>query len=59
MPEIPDLTHTTTVYYKSKGGVVKELQVKIPMDPTQIIFTMADLQLLAREIGKVLQMDAQ
>jgi hypothetical protein len=52
------MTHTSVFYYKARNGEVKELHVKQPMDPNQKIFTLADLQLLGREIAKVLKEDA-
>jgi hypothetical protein len=53
-----EMTHTSVFYYKARNGEVKELHVKQPMDPNQKIFTLADLQLLGREIAKVLKEDA-
>jgi hypothetical protein len=53
-----NLTHTTTLLYKARNGEVKELRVVQPMDPTQKVFTLADLQILAREVAKVLKEDA-
>ena len=55
---LPDLTNTSTVLYKSRDGSAKELHVKQPMNPNQITFTLTDLQILAREIAKVLKEDA-
>lgn len=64
MPEEPvtdlpviDLTHTTTVYFKGRNGELKELHVKQPMDPSQKIWTLIDLRLLAREIAKAMKED--
>jgi hypothetical protein len=53
-----NLTATTTVIYKGRGGELKELHVKQPLDPNQKGFTFHDLQLLAREIANVLKEDA-
>ena len=59
MPDdLPVLTHTTTVLYKSRSGELKELQVVQPLDPHQKKLEFRDLQILAAEIGKVLREDA-
>lgn len=54
-----DLSHTTCVIYKDRTGALKELHVKMPMDPAQRTFTFQDLQMLARQITQVLKEDAQ
>jgi hypothetical protein len=46
------------LYYKGKGGEVKQIHILHTPDPGARIFTLADARLLAREIGKVLQMEA-
>lgn len=55
---MPWPTHTTTVCYKARTGEVKELQIVQPIEPGQIKFDFADMQILAREIAKVLKEDA-
>jgi len=55
---IPDLTQTTTLLYKARNGETKELHVKQPMEPGSKIWTLADIQILAREVAKVLKEDA-
>lgn len=53
-----DLTHTTIVRYKARDGMDKELRVIQPMDPDQRKLEFKDIQLLAKEIAKVLKEDA-
>lgn len=55
--ELPEFKQTTAVYYKSRTGEIKELRVVQPVEPGQRVWTLADLQLLAREIAKVLKED--
>ncbi len=55
---IPSNTHTTTLLYKARGGELKELRVVQPLDPNQIKLSFTDLQILAREVAKVLREDA-
>lgn len=52
------LQHVTTLLYKARGGECKELKVVQPLDPDQRTLDFKDLQILAREIAKVLQEDA-
>jgi hypothetical protein len=54
-PELPQLTITTTVFFKGRNGEIKELQVVQPMDPSQQKMNFADIQLLAKEISKVMK----
>jgi len=51
-------THTTTLLYKAKNGELKELRVVQPVEPGQIKFDLVDMQILAREVAKVLKEDA-
>ena len=53
-----DLTNTTIVRYKARDGMDKELRVIQPMDPDQRKLEFKDIQLLAKEIAKVLKEDA-
>lgn len=55
--DMPNLTHTTTVLYKARGGECKELKVVQPLDPDQRKLDFKDLQILAREIANVLRED--
>jgi hypothetical protein len=55
--EIPVLTCSTTLLYKSRGGECKELTVVQPLDPNQRKLDFKDLQILAREIANVLRED--
>ena len=57
LTELPDFTHTQTVWFKGKDGTVKELSVKMPMPPDQIRMTVDDNRLLAKEISKQLRME--
>ena len=55
MPENEiDLTHTETFYFKGRNGEIKELQVKIPMEPGKLHLDFEDRQLLAKAITKAL-----
>lgn len=56
--ELPEFKQATQVFYKSRTGETKELRVVQPMEPGQKVFTLADLQILAKEIAKVLKEDA-
>jgi hypothetical protein len=56
--DLLQLTHTTVLNYKSKDGSIKELLVIQPLDPDQRKLDLKDLQILAREIAKVLREDA-
>jgi hypothetical protein len=49
--------HVTHVCYKSRSGEIKEFQVLQPMHPDKRTLSLAELQLLAREIAKVLKED--
>ena len=51
-------THTTVVNYKAKNGEVKELRVVQPLDPEHQKLDFKDIQILAKEIAKVLKEDA-
>ena len=51
-------THTTVLLYKARGGELKELRVVQPVEPGQIKLDFHDLQILAREVAKVLREDA-
>lgn len=53
-----ELKHTTIVQYKAKGGAIKELRVIQPLNPDQRKMELPDIQLLAKEIAKVLAQDA-
>lgn len=55
--EIPDLTHKTTLLYKSRNGEIKELVVVQSLEPGKLKLTFTDLQILAREISNVLRSD--
>jgi hypothetical protein len=46
------------LYYKGRGGVVKQIHLLHVPEPGARVFTLADIQLLAREIGKVMQEDS-
>ncbi len=56
--DLISLTHTTTVLYKAQNGEIKELRVVQPLDPEQRKLELKDIQLLAKEIAKVLKEDA-
>ncbi len=56
--DLISLTHTTTVLYKAQNGEIKELRVVQPLDPEQPKLELKDIQLLAKEIAKVLKEDA-
>ena len=56
-PELT-FTHTTIVNYKAKNGEVKELRVVQPLDPEHQKLDFTDIQILAKEIAKVLKEDA-
>ena len=51
-------THTTTLLYKACNGETRELHVVQPIEPGQIKLTPEDIQMLGREIAKVLKEDA-
>ena len=53
-----DLSNTTTLFYKDKNGAIKQLNVKQPINPMQIKFSLEDLQLLGKTISKYLREDA-
>lgn len=53
-----ELTHTQVVQYKAKGGEIKELRVILPLEPGKRKLDTKDIQLLAKEIAKLLAMDA-
>jgi hypothetical protein len=55
--ELPELTHTTTLLYKARTGELKELQIVQPLNPDQRKLDYTDIQLLGREIAKVLRED--
>jgi len=55
--DLPALTHTTVLNYKSRNGEIKELRVIQPLDPDQRKLELKDIQLLGREIAKVLKED--
>lgn len=55
--DLPVLTHTTTLLYKARSGELKELQVVQPLNPDQRKLDLVDIQLLGREIAKVLRED--
>lgn len=56
--DLIELNHCTTVQYKAHDGSIKELRVIQPLDPEKRKFDLKDMQLLAREIAKVLKEDA-
>jgi hypothetical protein len=56
--DLPNLTHTTTLLYKSRSGELKELQIVQPLNPDQRKLDFKDIQLLGREIANVLREDA-
>lgn len=56
--DLISLTHTTVLLYKAKDGSVKELRVVQPLDPAQRKLEFKDIQLLGKEIAKVLREDA-
>lgn len=53
-----DLTYTQVVNYKAKNGAIKELRVVLPLDPGKRKLDTKDIQLLAKEIAKIIAMDA-
>jgi len=55
--DLINLTHTTVLLYKAKNGETKELRVVQPLDPEQRKLEIKDLQILAKEIAKVLKED--
>ena len=55
--EIVIPTEAIEVFYKGRGGEVKQIRVLHTPEPGALIFTLAALQLLAREIGKVIRED--
>jgi hypothetical protein len=55
MPEELDFTETATVWFKGRNGEIKELRVKIVMDPSQRKFSFEDIQLLAKKISEQLR----
>jgi hypothetical protein len=55
--DLPALTYTTVLNYKSRNGEIKELHVIQPLDPDQRKLELKDIQLLGREIAKVLKED--
>jgi hypothetical protein len=58
MPDdLINLTTTTVLNYKARNGELKELRVVQPMDPSQQKMNYKDLQILAKEIAKVLKED--
>ena len=59
MPDDLELPkHTTTLLYKARDGETKELRIVQPVEPGTIRLTTEDIQLLGREIAKVLREDA-
>ena len=50
--------NVSTFFYKAKGGAIKELHVLQSLEPGTRVWTVPDIQRLARELGKVLQEDA-
>lgn len=54
----PVLTVTTPVFYKAKNGEIKELHIVQPLDPAKRKMELSDIQVLAKEISKVLREDA-
>lgn len=57
LADIP-MTHTTTLLYKSRDGEIKELKVVQPLEPRSVKLSFSDLQILGREIARVLKEDA-
>lgn len=55
--DLPILTHTTTLSYKGRNGEIKDLHITQPLNPDQRKLDYKDLQILAREITKVLKED--
>ena len=49
--------HTTTLLYKARTGETKELRIVQPVEPGQMKLSIEDIQLLGREIAKVLKED--
>ena len=50
--------HVTTLLYKARTGETKELRIVQPVEPGTIRLTTEDIQLLGREIAKVLREDS-
>lgn len=57
LEHLPDTaaTHTTTLLYKGRNGELKELRVVQPSEHLKL--DLKDLQILAREIAKILRED--
>jgi hypothetical protein len=55
--DLIDLTHTTTVCYKTRTGEIKELRVVQALDPDQRKLEFKDIQLLAKAITEELKKD--
>lgn len=55
--DLPVLTHSTTLSYKARNGEIKELVIVQPLDPNQRKLDYTDIQILGREIAKVLRED--
>ena len=49
--------HTTTLLYKARTGETKELRIVQPVEPGKTKLSIEDIQLLGREIAKVLKED--
>ena len=59
MPDYLELPkHTTTLLYKARDGETKELRIVQPVETGTTRLTTKDIQLLGREIAKVLREDA-
>lgn len=57
MPDEEAPKHVTTLLYKGRNGETKELQVVQPLEPGERTLDFKGLQLLAREITKILKED--
>ena len=55
--DLISLTHRTEIQSKSRTGEIKTIVVIQPMDPDQRKLELKDLQILAREISKILKED--
>lgn len=60
MPDVDliEMTHRQSVNYKSKDGSIKELIIVLPLEPGKQKLDLKDIQVLAKEIAKVLKEDA-
>jgi hypothetical protein len=56
--DLIEMTHRQSVFYKARNGEAKELIVVMPLEPGKQKLDFKDIQLLAKEIAKVLAEDA-